>query len=33
MILRKGKPITDDYPIFMSIPATCGHNKNGKENI
>lgn len=31
MILRKGKPITDDYPIFMSIPATCGHNKNGKE--
>ena len=30
MILKKCKP-EKDYSIFMSIPATCGHNKNGKE--
>jgi type I restriction enzyme M protein len=30
MVLKKCKP-EKDYPIFMSIPATCGHNKNGKE--
>ena len=30
MVLKKGKP-EKDYPIFMSIPATCGHNKNGKQ--
>jgi len=30
MVLKKCKP-EKDYSIFMSIPATCGHNKNGKE--
>jgi len=30
MVLKKCNP-EKDYPIFMSIPATCGHNKNGKE--
>jgi type I restriction enzyme M protein len=30
LILKKGKP-EKDYPVFMSIPVTCGHNKNGKE--
>ncbi len=30
MVVKKCKP-QKDYPIFMSIPATCGHNKNGKE--
>ena len=30
IVLKKCKP-EKEYPIFMSIPATCGHNKNGKE--
>jgi type I restriction enzyme M protein len=30
LILKKVKP-ENNYPVFMSIPATCGHNKNGKE--
>ena len=30
LVLKKCKP-EKDYPIFMSIPASCGHNKNGKE--
>ncbi|MDR1544755.1 MAG: N-6 DNA methylase, partial [Prevotellaceae bacterium] len=30
LVLKKCKP-ENDYPIFMSIPTTCGHNKNGKE--
>lgn len=30
LVLKKGKPATD-YPVFMGIANTCGHNKNGKE--
>ncbi|SFF36479.1 N-6 DNA methylase [Thermoflexibacter ruber] len=30
LVVRKGKP-EKDYPIFMGIANTCGHNKNGKE--
>ncbi|MDR0427553.1 MAG: N-6 DNA methylase, partial [Dysgonamonadaceae bacterium] len=31
LILKKGKPASNNYSVFMSIPASCGHNKNGKE--
>jgi len=30
LVLKKCKP-NADYPIFMGIANTCGHNKNGKE--
>jgi type I restriction enzyme M protein len=30
LVLRKEKS-ESDYPIFMGIAQTCGHNKNGKE--
>jgi len=30
LVLKKCRP-ENDYPIFMGIANTCGHNKNGKE--
>jgi type I restriction enzyme M protein len=30
LVLKKSKPETD-YPVFMGIANSCGHNKNGKE--
>lgn len=30
LVLKKGKPATD-YPVFMGIANSCGHNKNGRE--
>lgn len=30
LVIKKVKPTTE-YPIFMAIANTCGHNKNGKE--
>ena len=30
LVLKKCKP-SNDYPIFMGIANSCGHNKNGKE--
>lgn len=32
LIIKKTKEkVLDDYPIFMGIANTCGHNKNGKD--
>ncbi len=32
LIIKKTKEkVIDDYPIFMGIANTCGHNKNGKD--
>jgi type I restriction enzyme M protein len=30
LVLKKGKP-EKEYPVFMGIANSCGHNKNGKE--
>ena len=32
LIIKKTKEnVSEDYPIFMGIANTCGHNKNGKD--
>ena len=30
MVLKKTKDIKNDYPVFMCIAETCGHDRTGK---